>query len=128
MRRTVLIDDLTSERLEKANGPNLDPWDMLLKKASTNYDELGMALRLLGLFTSSGEDVPIKSISQLHKIMRDSNVGFKEDACILEAIFNTVWMKSLGKQDLQATVADLLSNHVYQTTNNLRNSVGYGET
>lgn len=104
--------DATITSFEHVNAPLLDPWRVVTGIASHDYDGLKRGLDWLSIFASSGVDIPVTTFLQMSALARDLNATFEDHLKLAEAAFMAIWIKSLGRQDLQKMISDLHDRNV----------------
>lgn len=95
-----------------------DPWRTIVAVASQSFVDLRRCLRWLRVFAVSSVDIPLTIYQRMLFFARQHVAAFEQYAELSEAIFFSTWMKSLGKQDGQSLVIDILSlgeEHTIQT-------------
>lgn len=106
-----MIADVTTGSIEQTGTPFLDPWRVVIDAASSDEESLNKAIKWLCLFSSSGVDIPIATFLRISALARDLGLTFEDHSVLAEAALLSTWMKSLGKQDLQAMVSELHTRH-----------------
>ncbi|KAH8117558.1 hypothetical protein DFH11DRAFT_1504486 [Phellopilus nigrolimitatus] len=99
--------DATITSFEHINDPLVDPWRIVISVASRDYDGLRKGLNWLRLFALSGVDIPVTTFLQISALARDLEASFEDHVLLGEAAFMAIWIKSLGRQDLQKVISDL---------------------
>jgi hypothetical protein len=75
--------------------------------ASTDLKGLRKVLNWLRIFAASGVEIPVATFMQVSNGARDLDASFDDDAQLCETILLSVWMKSLGRQELQKVITDI---------------------
>lgn len=99
--------DATIASFEHVAGPLLDPWRIVTNVASQDYDGLKKGLKWLGVFASSGVDIPISTFLQVSALLRDFDASFDIYIMLVEAVFISTWIRSLGRLTLQRMISDV---------------------
>ncbi|EJD06034.1 uncharacterized protein FOMMEDRAFT_119510 [Fomitiporia mediterranea MF3/22] len=99
--------DATVTSFEHVNAPLLEPWRVVTDVAARDYDGLKKGLDWLCIFASSGVDIPVNTFLQISALARDLNAPFDDHMKLAEAVFMSIWIKSLGRLDLQRLISDL---------------------
>ena len=111
--------DATVNSFEHADAPLLDPWKVVISIASKNYDGLRKTLEWLGVFAYSGVDIPSSTFTRLSSLIRESHSPFECDVLLCRALFMSIWVKSLGRQNLQELIMDLYERNLEYLSDNI---------
>jgi hypothetical protein len=84
-----------------------DPWHIVVNTASAGIDGLERGLKWLRVMAQSGVDIPQTTFAQVSAFARDFNASFEVSQILVETILASVWVKSLGKQELLGIIAAL---------------------
>ena len=126
-RKNLSGNEQINSDLIDSIGHRPDIWKMVLQSATEQRENLKIAISLFHLFACSGEDIPTKHVYTLCNIANSLDIEFDDDYELLKAIFMIVWMRSIGKQELQSIIASLLSKHISRTADALKISEGRTE-
>ena len=111
--------DATMNSFEHADAPLLDPWKVVINIASKSYEGLRKTLEWLGVFAFSGVDIPSSTFTRLLSLIREFNTPFECDILLCRAVFMSIWVKSLGRQDLQELIMDLYERNIEYLSDNV---------
>ena len=84
-----------------------DSWRMIMQVASSGKEGWSRSLKWLCLFARSGVDIPVATYKVFSSLASKHSVTMEESALIVEAIFTSTWLKSLGRQELQSILSGL---------------------
>ena len=102
-----------------------DPWRQLMELASKGREGLSRSLQCLCVFACSGVDIPISTFLQFLSLVTNFGASLVDTLLFIEAAFFSMYLKSLGRQDLQAVLSALHSRlaphvmHCLRTKNDL---------
>lgn len=111
--------DATINSFEHADAPLLDPWKVVTGIASKSYEGLRKTLEWIGVFAFSGVDIPSSTFTQLSSLIRESHFPFDCDVLLCRAVFMSLWVKSLGRQNLQELVMDMYERNIEYLSDNI---------
>ncbi|KAF7976726.1 hypothetical protein HWV62_5909 [Athelia sp. TMB] len=84
-----------------------DSWRMIMQVASSGKEGWSRSLKWLCLFARSGVDIPVATYRMFSSLASQHSATMEESALIVEAIFTSTWLKSLGRQELQSILSGL---------------------
>ena len=88
----------------------VEPWGVIMRSATTDKSGLCRALQWLCIMTRSGVDVPISLFQQVLPLVIRFSLSVNDLVPFTRALLSALWLRSLGRQELQHTVGAL---HVY---------------
>ena len=63
-------------------------------------------MRWFCIFARSGVDVPVSRFEQMLGLVQKSDSSWEDSILLIDALFCATWLRSLGRQELQATVSN----------------------
>lgn len=92
------------------NGIKLaDPWDTV-RRFTKRPDGLTSGLMWLRLFARSGVDIDTSTITEYNNLMLGRRPTLAQGSILMEAILISTWMKSMGRQELQPIIAQMMTS------------------
>ena len=85
----------------------IDPWKILFQVASESKEGLKTGLRWLCIFTRSGVEIPVSRFEQMLGLAQQSDLSWEDSKLLIDALFCATWLRSLGRQELQAIVSNI---------------------
>ena len=85
----------------------IDPWKILFDVASDSKEGLKSGLRWFCIFARSGVEIPVSRFEQMLGLVQQSNSSWEDFTLLVDALFCSTWLRSLGKQELQTTVSNI---------------------
>ena len=85
----------------------IDPWKILFQVSSESREGLKAGLRWFCMFARSGVEVPISRFEQMFGLVQQFDLSWEDSKLLIDALFCATWLRSLGKQELQATVSNI---------------------
>jgi hypothetical protein len=123
-RFSTTLDAMIPNAEQKGIQPP-DPWRPLMELASKSKEGLLRSLQCLCVFACSGVDIPISAFFQFSSLVTNFGVSLADSLLFVETAFFSTYLKSLGRQDLQAILSALHSRlaphvmHCLRTKNDL---------
>jgi hypothetical protein len=96
-----------------------------MRLASKNREGLTRSLHWLGAFARSGIDIQVSTLNLFASLVVQFDATLEDFLLLAEATFTSIWLKSLGRQELQAMLSGLHANlaprviHCLQTRESL---------
>lgn len=106
---------------------DINPLRDLVDTAKVNEDGFSKGLHWLCLFVASGIEVPISLFKDYASLASQFKADLETCSMLVRAILWSCWLRSIGRQDLQAVIAAV---HGYLSTDivsNLRQRYGLRE-
>lgn len=97
-----------------------DPLRVLVDTAIQNKGLFKQCLEWLCLFVRSGVDIAVAIFMQFASLIKRYNASFDECSLLIKASLWSAWLKSMGRQDLQAVVSSVHSYIERDVTERLR--------
>src|SRR5262245_44739172 len=88
--------------LDKGGSMPIDPWRVVVDCASRSKEELRSSSQWLCLLATSGVDIPVSTYLHFCSSAKALAVGLTDILSLVEAGMRSTWLKSLGRQQLQA--------------------------
>lgn len=107
---------------------NVNPLQKLMRIAQSSPDGFRRGLAWLSLFACSGVDIPLSVFEDLAAATSKFKATLQDCTVLVKACLYSAWLRSIGRQDLQATVAALLAYLEPQILVNLRSHEANTET
>ena len=85
----------------------IDPWKILFQVASENKEGLKAGLRWFCIFARSSVEIPISRFEQMLGLVQQFDLSWEDSKLLIDALFCATWLRSLGRQELQATVSNI---------------------
>lgn len=101
---------------------SLDAWRIISRVASANQHGLQQGLRWLCILARSGVDIPIATFSEFNSLTQRFDLSWQETSFLVEALFCAIWLRSLGRQELQATISSIHSRIAPQLLTAIRSN------
>lgn len=90
-----------------------DPLRVLVDAAGQSKSLFDQCLKWLCLFVRSGVDITVPIFMQFASLIRHYDASFEQCSTLIKAALWSAWLKSMGRQDLQALISSIHS-HVEQ--------------
>lgn len=84
-----------------------DPWRIILHAAKADEEGLQRGLRWLCILARSGVEIPVATFREFSSLTQRFNSSWQQSSLLVEALFCATWLRSLGRQELQAIVSSL---------------------
>lgn len=88
--------------------PNIDPWKLIVRTASTSQG-VAKSLQWLLVFACSGLEIPIPTYYQLATRVTTKTPFTADCLSLMKALFTSVWLKAMGCTELLSIVTLLHS-------------------
>ncbi|KAI5122947.1 hypothetical protein M0805_006828 [Coniferiporia weirii] len=124
--RWTVAFDATVTSFEHVSAPLLDPWRIVNGVASRSYEGFRKSLSWLRMFALSGVDIPTPTFLQVFALARDLGGSFEDHAVLADAVFMSIWVRSLGRQELHKVITDLHDKHASFVLEQLGNKENVG--
>ncbi|KAI0273752.1 hypothetical protein BC834DRAFT_227074 [Gloeopeniophorella convolvens] len=85
----------------------IDPWSMVIRIASADRDGLCRSLQWLCVFARSAVDVPGSVFQRFESLADRFKLSTAETYPLVQAALLSVWLKSLGRQELQNVMSSI---------------------
>lgn len=105
--RSISAVYIAASLADASNITAINPWDVVLRKASTDKEGLGRCLQWLSVFALSAVDIPEAIFKQFETLTGRFEFSVAETYPLVHATFLCVWMKSLGRQELCTTISSV---------------------
>ncbi|KAI0079929.1 hypothetical protein K474DRAFT_1638767 [Panus rudis PR-1116 ss-1] len=115
---TMMGSRLSAPQFNVLNDAN--PLRDLIETAKSSKKSFERSLHWLCLFASSGVDIPVPVFVQFAGWAKQYNADLNDCQMIITAALWSSWLKSLGRQELQAVVATLHMHLMDQLLDGLR--------
>ncbi|KAI0062284.1 hypothetical protein BV25DRAFT_1804358 [Artomyces pyxidatus] len=99
--------NLTATIIDPTSLTAVDPWTTVLRVATADVDGLRKSLQWLYMFARSGVDIPVSIFQQFASFTGRSRNSLVETIPLVKAILSSLWLKSLGRQELLTTIGSL---------------------
>jgi hypothetical protein len=122
--RSSVAVDVTLTNTDSNGQTTIDPWRVVMGVAK-NQEGVLNALSWLCLFARSGVDIPISIFMGFSSLVQSFNISLTDALVFVEAAMSSIWLKSMGRQQLQSLFSSLHSHlapevlHRLQTRNEL---------
>jgi hypothetical protein len=107
---------------------NVNPLQKLLSMAFASAEGFRKGLSWLCLFASSGVDIPFTTFLDFATNIPRFQMELQDCALLIKACLYSCWLRSIGRQEMQAAVAMVLSNMEPQISQNLQSRHALTET
>lgn len=107
--RYSTIDSATLP-MDRIGSSALDPWRLLVRVAYEGADGLSRSLQWLCVFACAGVDVPVATYLQFSSIIVDQKASLPESLLLVKAMIASTWLKSMGRNEIQAGISALHSH------------------
>ncbi|KAJ8700118.1 hypothetical protein PTI98_003174 [Pleurotus ostreatus] len=118
-RTSVFLD---AHPQQDASTTSIEPWRVVTKTAQENVEGLQRGLKWLHVLVRSGIDIPAPTFEQICDYALNYGTPFEDIHFFIETIFTSLWLRSLGRQSLQRTIARLWSKHASTVWDNLKSA------
>jgi hypothetical protein len=105
----------------------VDPWRVVIDFASRSKEELRNSFRWLCLFATSGVDIPVATYLHFSSSAERFGICLTDTLWLVEAALRSTWLKSMGRQHLQAMFSSLHSHLASEVLHCLQNKTGLPE-
>jgi hypothetical protein len=102
----------------------IDPWRVVMDFASRSKEDLTNSLQWLCLFATSGVDIPVSTYMLFSSSAKRFNTGLTDALWLVEAAMRSTWLKSMGRQQLQAMFSSLHSHLASEVLHCLQTKTG----
>lgn len=126
-RQSIIVDSRLT-MTDPAALINVNPLHKLMRIAQSSANGFRSGLAWLSLFACSGVDIPLSIFQDLASATSKFKATLQDCTVLIKACLYSTWLRSIGRQDLQATVAVLLEYLEPQILNNLRSHEAITET
>ena len=106
-RGSVTLDNSTLTSMDVGGLAAIDPWKILLQVASESRDGLKVGLRWFCIFARSGVEIPVSRFEQMLGLVQQFDLSWEDSKLLIDALFCATWLRSLGRQELQASVSNI---------------------
>jgi len=106
-RGSVTLENPTIASMDVGGLAAIDPWKILFQVASENKEGLEAGLQWFCIFARSGVEIPVPRFEQMFGLVQQFDSSWEDSKLLIEALFCATWLRSLGRQELQATVSDI---------------------
>ncbi|KAF8894642.1 hypothetical protein BD779DRAFT_1502197 [Infundibulicybe gibba] len=110
-----------------ANMTNLDPWRAVISIATKSKSGLSRSLRWLCLFACSGVEIPDTTLARFSVLAYKWKTTLTDSLIFAKAVMYSVWLKSMGRSELQRIFATLHARHQPQIVAALRSTEGIND-
>lgn len=86
-----------------------DPWRIISYAAKADEEGLQRGLRWLCILARSGVEIPVSAFKEFSSLTQRFKSSWKQTSVLVEALFCATWLRSSGRQELQAIVSSLHS-------------------
>uniref|UniRef100_A0A0W0F9A2 Uncharacterized protein n=1 Tax=Moniliophthora roreri TaxID=221103 RepID=A0A0W0F9A2_MONRR len=86
---------------------SFDPWGLVLQTASESNDGLQRGLNWLRIFASSGINIPYATFERMLQLLDQFGASTSHSLVFVNSMLSSVWLKPLGRDQLQRLVATL---------------------
>lgn len=107
---------------------NISPLQKLTHIAHSSAEGFRRGLEWLSLFACSGVDIPLSTFQELASEAWRFQASLTDCITLVKACLYSSWLRSIGRQDLQATIATLLVYLEPEILSNIRLRENMGET
>ncbi|KIY43409.1 hypothetical protein FISHEDRAFT_10379, partial [Fistulina hepatica ATCC 64428] len=87
--------------------PTIDPWRALKSTANASVESFSSSVRWLCVIARSGIELPSYICSDFVDLAASFTASLSDSLTLVEAIMSTVWLRSLGRVELQGVVGCL---------------------
>ena len=106
VQRLSSLMDLTSPTVNQSGSSSVDPLRVIVNFARQTPQGLFISLRWLLLFSRSGIDIPTAIFMQFCSLVTAQEQLINVQV-LVQAVLSSVWLRSLGRQDIQQILAAL---------------------
>lgn len=106
-RGSVTLENSTFASMDVGGLAAIDPWKILFQVASEGGEGLKAGLRWFCIFARSGVEIPASRFEQILGLVQQSDPSWEDSTLLVDALFCATWLRSLGRQELQATVSNI---------------------
>lgn len=107
---------------------NINPLQKLITIAFANAEGFRRGLSWLCLFASSGVDIPLGTFLDFATKATRFQMNLKECTTLITAALYSTWLRSIGRHELQAMVATLLTHLELQIVQNVQSGEAFEDT
>ncbi|KZO98231.1 hypothetical protein CALVIDRAFT_36906 [Calocera viscosa TUFC12733] len=108
-RSTMALDSALDQELSLSD--LIDPWRSVTSIASEGIEGVARSLRWVLVLAQSGVNIPEMTFRQIAGFARDFQAPLDVQLNLVHAIFASIWVRSLGRQDLAALIEILLERN-----------------
>ena len=84
-----------------------DPWSIIMRAALSGRHSFQQALQWLAMMSNSGVDIPVAIFQQFATLSARFDLNVVETLPLVSAAFCSIWLRSLGRQDLHTVIGAL---------------------
>ncbi|KAI0928528.1 hypothetical protein AcW1_005746 [Taiwanofungus camphoratus] len=117
-RLTSIIQDARLTVADASNLANMNTMRVITDVATGSREGFHQTLHWLCLFVRSGVDISVATFIQLSSLAKRFNATFDECSLLIKATLWSAWLRSVGRQELQAMITAIhahLSEHVLRS-------------
>lgn len=107
---------------------NINPLQKLMQVALSSIEGFRRGLAWLSLFACSGVDIPLSVFQDLATVSSRFQAGLQDCATLVKACLYSAWLRSIGRQDLQVTIALLFTHLQPEILGNIQSHECLAET
>lgn len=107
---------------------SINPLRKLVAVAFASPEGFRQGLSWIGLFAFSGVDIPLSTFLDFATKGSRFKMNLQDCTMLVKAALYSAWLRSIGRQDMQATVATLLMHMESQLVQNLQSRELVSET
>ena len=101
--RTTTVLSVADSNIPSAT----DPWSIIMRAALSGRQSFQQALQWLAMMSSSGVDIPVAIFQQFAALAGRFDLDIMETLPLVSATFSSIWLRSLGRQDLHTVIGAL---------------------
>lgn len=121
VQRLSSLMDSTSSTVNQSGSSSVDPLRVIVNFAHQTPRTLFISLRWLLLFSRSGIDIPTAIFMQFCSLVTAQEQLINVQV-LVQAILSSVWLRSLGRQDLQQILAALHAQFSHNILESLKSA------
>jgi hypothetical protein len=105
----------------------VDPWRVVVELAQRSKEGLKTTLQWLCLFATSGVDIPVSTFMLFSSSADLFDICLTDSLPLVEAALRATWLKSMGRQQLQAMFSSLHSRLSFEVLHCLQTKSGISD-
>ncbi|RDB21389.1 hypothetical protein Hypma_011626 [Hypsizygus marmoreus] len=102
------------------NLTTIDPWRVVMRIATESSEGLSRSLQWLCLFTRSGVEVPLAIFKVFFSQVAIYDSSVSDSLILAKSVLSSTWLKSVGRQELQAMFSELHARLACRIANSLK--------
>ncbi|KAI0035078.1 hypothetical protein K488DRAFT_44141 [Vararia minispora EC-137] len=118
--RSSIVRGINTTQAESSISAGMDPWSIIMRSALSSQATFQQAIQWLAMMATSGVDIPTAIFHQFADLSNRFALSVLDTLPLVQGVFSSVWLRSLGRQELHAVIAALHIRLTSDIVNDLR--------